>query len=177
MAPWLLLRVRHHAWHACVQVEGESLPVDALSELRIGLKLRGGLPDALPENLRNTVVLWLQAEQPQVCGCMRSGCVFVTLSVVLRQHERERAIGRGALSLLRAILGSDSRWEDKHLTVQIEDSIAYSQVRSASAAPHPSQSLPSPWCVLLWRRPKRHPCDAWGPRTAPSASVEHMVRC
>lgn len=112
-----------------VQVEGEAMSADALAELRIGLKLRGGLPDALPENLRQTVVLWLQAAQPQLCGCMRSGCVFVTLSVVLLHTERERAVARGAKSLLQAIRASDSRWADKHLTVQIGDSIAYAQVR------------------------------------------------
>eukprot|EP00892_Ulva_mutabilis_P009366 jgi/Ulvmu1/6801/UM031_0002.1 len=109
------------------QVEGEALTSDALSELRIGLKLRGGLPDALPENLRHTVVLWLQAEQPQLCGCMRSGCVFVTMSVILKHEEHAHAVSRGALSLLRTILESDSRWRDKHLTLQIADSIAYSQ--------------------------------------------------
>lgn len=108
---------------------------DSLSELRIGLKLRGGLPDALPENLRQTVVVWLQAEAPQVCGCMRSGCVFVTLSIVLRHDERERAEARGAMSLLHAILDSDSRWGDKHLTLHVgANSIAYSQVRRLPGA-------------------------------------------
>ena len=72
----------------------------------------------------------LQACKPEVWGCIRPGCVFLTLDLTLRYDERQAALARGALSLMQHLLKWCSCWREQSVLLQIEDSLAMSKVRT-----------------------------------------------
>jgi hypothetical protein len=76
----------------------------------------------------------MQASDPHVWGCIRPGCVYLTLDLLVRQDERQAALARGALSLMCHLLQWCSCWREQKVLLQIHDSIAISTVRAHACA-------------------------------------------
>lgn len=73
--------------------------------------------------------LRVQAAAPEVLGCIRPGCVFLTLDIGLRLDEHRAAVSAGALSLLDHLTKWCSCWRELRVALQVGNSLAISVVR------------------------------------------------
>lgn len=90
------------------------------------MKLFGAKPDDLPYNLRTQILGWLQDTPADVEGCIRPGCVHLTVSLTFssRQHY-ERALHSVPAGILRSLgkagSGDMAPWCRKDTAVWLPD--------------------------------------------------------
>lgn len=94
-------------------------------------------------------------------GCIRPGCVFLTLDIGLRLDERRAATAAGALSLLDHLTKWCSCWRELRVALQVGNSLAISVVRCPLT---PNHSILAPLRAAHVRLSARwvSVCDRWG---------------